>query len=369
MYNQISQHNDGSIPKINVLIITSTETNGVETAFKYKDKNGEFKYKGFLYEAFLKIKKKLKNKYEFNVKFTDASEQNYDNFVRETAAGKYDIVVGGFFLNEYREKLINFSYPFFFNAYSIVQYKKLGDFEILLKLILALARPIFLLIGLGLIFGIILHFIEPKRGKILDTVKLNMIKGKRRTILTSIASFFGEMGFLTENTNLSIISVITVIIIMIVAFTIILIVQAKLTTLSLSLEEKENINLSNLNKFNFIGFEGNSETQKLDKLGANVKYLKNMSLKEGIDYYIKNKNKYSGGLITSHTNGYSFVKNNSNLKIKYEGLGIEPCSWILNKNQIKLLEDINQQIIKLIDNGEMKKICTKYIKFKNACIG
>lgn len=368
MYNQISQHNDGSKPKINVLVVTSSETKGVETAYKYKDKYGEIKYKGFMYDTFLKIKQEIKNKYDFNVKFTDPADQNYDNWVRETAEGKYDVVVAGFFLNEYREKLINYSFPLFFNAYSIVQHKKLSDFAILTKLIIALAKPVFLLIGLGLIFGLILHFIEPNRGRILDTVKLDKKMGRRRTILTTIASFFGEMGFLNENTNLSLISVITIIIIMIVAFTFILIAQAKMTTLSLSLEEKEDINLSNLNEFNFLGFEGNAEPQKLDKLGANVTYLKNMTLSQGIDYYIKNSHKYSGGLITAHTNGYSFVKNNSDLTIKYDGLGLEPCSWIVNKSKIDLLEDINQQIVKLIDNGEMKKICTKYIKFKNACI-
>lgn len=368
MYDQISQHINGSKSIIKVLVITSNEKVGVETAYKFKNKDGKIEYKGFMYDIFLKIKENLKDKYYFDIYYTDPKDQNYDDWVKQTAEGKYDLVVGGFFLNLSRNKQINYTSPLFFNAYSIITYRNQNNIITILRFILSITKPLVLLIFIGFIFGLILYLVEPNRGNILKVTGKKKYLMRRRTILSAIASFFGEMGFLSENSTLSLSSIITVIIIMIVAFIIVIIAQAKMTSLNLSLDEKKNINLENLDKYNFLGFEGNSEAQKLDKLGANVTYLKNMTLKEGIDYYIKNKNTYNGGLITVYTKGMAIQNKNKSLNVKYDGLGLEPSCWITNKNKINLLDDINKQIVTLIDNGDIKKLCKKYILFKNACI-
>jgi len=368
MYGKISQHTDKKDKKkVKVFVVTSSETVGVETAYKYKDSDGKIKYKGFLYDVFLKMKENLKDEYDFEVSFNDPADQNYDSWVKATAAGKYDVIVAGFFLNYQREKIINYSFPFFMNAYSIVKYKDTNDFGFFLKIILSVIRPVIILLCLGIIFGFVLNLVEPNRFKLVDTTKGKRYLGKRSGFVTTISSFFGEMGFLSENSNLSLISVLTVIVIMITAFTILLIAQAQMTTLTL-LETKNEINISNLEKYKFLGFEGNAEPQKLDKLGANVTYLKDMTLGQGIEYYIKNRKKYTGGLITAYTNGFAFVQKNKNLTIKYDGLGLEPCSWVISKQRPDVLESINQQIVKLIDEGDLIKICKKYVKFDNACL-
>ena len=372
MYSQISNHIDGFKPKIKVLVVTGDEKVGVETAYKYTGKNGEIKYNGYLYNIFEIIKDKLQYKYDFDVKFTDPTDKNYTNWVKKTANGEYDLIVGGFANTEQREKIVNFTVPMMNNVIGILHKRSDDNVKILLLLIIDMLKPIFLLLVLGLIFGLILHFIEPNRGKYLDTIRGKKLSKKLmfiRTILTTISAFFGEMGFLSENTNLSITGIITVVSIMIIAYIIILIVQAKITTLNVKLQKDYGkLDLKKLNQYKFIGFEGNLDVKKMEKQGANVTYIKDMTLEEAVQYYLKNTDKYNGGLITAYTNAYPFAKKNKDLIISYEGIGLMPEGWVVNKDKIELLEDLNNNILLLREREILGPLCKKYLTYKNACL-
>jgi len=371
MYNQINGHNDGSKKKIKVLVVTGNQKVGVETAYKYKTSKGKDGYNGFLYNAFQMISDKLKDKYEFDVSFTDPADQNYTSWVKATAAGKYDLLIGGFSDTFEREKLVNFTVPLYMNSIAILHEKKNSNFKILMLLILDLLKPVLILLFLGVVFGIILFFIEPKRGQFLDT-----IKGKKnfkklvfiRTILTTIAAFFGEMGFLSENTNLSILGIITVILIMIIAYIIIMIAQAEITTLNIRLQRGfGKLDLNRLQDYKFLGFEGNADVEKMKAAGADVTYLKDMSYEEAIKYYLKNSNKFNGGIITVHTTAYPYEINDNNLMISYENLGLIPACWVVSKKYPELLDDLDKNILLLREREIFGPLCLKYIKYKNAC--
>lgn len=356
MYDRISLHNDGSKNNIKVFVITGNKTVGVETAYKYKDKDGKIKYNGFLYKIFKIFSYRLKNKYTFDVTFGNPNEQNYDQLVNDVNNGKYDLIVGGFYQTIGREKLVNFTIPLMLNANSILHYKNTNTIKIISNLLFGILKPIMILIILGLIFGYFFHKIEPKKSTL------------KRTILKTISAFFGNMDYFSDKNNISLNGMIFITITMIVAFTIIHIVQARLTTLNISLEKDlGKIDVSNLSKYKFLGFDGWADTQKLIKRGARVKILKNMSIKEGVDYYLKNYKEFNGGLITSHTAAWAFTNTNNKLLITYEGLGLEPESFIINKNKPQLLEDINQNILDLKENGILTSICNTHIKFIQGC--
>lgn len=372
MYSQISVHNIGIKQKIRVLVVTGNEKIGVETAYKYTDKFGKTSYNGYLYNVFQIIKDKLQNKYDFDIKYTDPSDQNYTGWVKDIADGKYDLVIGGFTDTHDREKIVNFTVPLYMNSIAILHKRHNDNIKIIIQLIIDLVKPIFLLIFLGILFGIILHYSEPNRGKFLDTIKGEKSKNKLifiRTILTTISAFFGEMGFLSENTNLSIRGIVVVILIMIIAYVIILSAQARITTLNVKLQKNMGkLNFKDIKKHKYLGFKGNVDINKIENEGGKVTKIDNMTFEKAIEFYLKNSNKYSGGFVTVHTSAYPLIRKYKDLIISYEGFGLMPACWAISKNKPELLDELNKNILLLREREILGPLCKKYLKYKNACL-
>ena len=217
--------------EIKVAVLT-TKNNfvGNDLAFPVYVSISKKVYKGFNIDIFNIIKKKLSNKYKFKVIYLKDKSFDYNGLVEDVYKGKYDLIIGGFFLSSWRDSKINFTLPLYLNSNSILHLRETKNIKNIINLIFKILQPIFFLIVLGIIFGIILYFVEPKRGKYNPHVKNNFGRLKR-SILTTISSFYGEMGFLTENTPLSIFGIILVICIIIIATIILQITQARLTTL------------------------------------------------------------------------------------------------------------------------------------------
>ena len=348
-------YNSGSNRNIKVFVITGHKSIGVETAYKYKTNDGKYKYDGFLYKIFKIIAERLKNKYTFDIIYGKPEEQNYDQLVKDVHNDKYDMVVGGFYQTFGREKLVNFTIPLMLNANSILHLKDKNNFKIMMDLMIDIIKPITLLMILGGVFGYIFHRLEPKKSTL------------KRTILKTISAFFGNMDYFSDKKDISFRAILFIIVVMMIAFTIIHIVQARLTTLNINLDkEYGKLDLKNLNKYKLLGFDGWADTQKLIKRGANVKVLKNMSQKDGVEYYLQHRKEFSG-LITSHTAAWAFATENKNLLISYEGLGLEAESFIINKHKPQLLEDMNQNILDLRQDGLLHSVCSTYIKFVQGC--
>ena len=231
----------------------------------------------------------------------------------------------------------------------------------ILILVLKISIPLIILLLLGIICGLILSYVEPSRA--VKIIKGNPTKIFRRHILTGIASFFGKTGFLSENSTLTVKGIIITVIFMIIIFVSIIIVQAKITTLNIELEKNsKDIDVDNLHKFKFLGLKGNNSPMKISNKGADVEFMESDS-NNLLNYYIKNKKNYDG-IAMIYTDAYSLLKENKNLKLEYHGLGIEPSSWIINKNKTELLDDINTEILKLKDNKILGAICDDFIKKK-----
>ena len=178
--------------------------------------------------------------------------------------------------------------------------------------------------------------------------------------MSTIFSMFGEMGYLSENTSLTIGSSIFVLIIMLIAFIFIMYIQGEITT-NLILNPYDEITKKKLYGYRLIGLKGDGTLEYLETYNPIIKEfsfpgLKNHdSIEQLIDIYINNTDKYDG-IAMSYSESLRYLKKYPQL-ISSHNFDNEPTSIIVNKKHIKLLDDINKIILNLRDSLYLQRIC------------
>ena len=86
-----------------------------------------------------------------------------------------------------------------------------------------------------------------------------------------------------------------------------------------------------------------------------------------VEYYEKNKNKYQG-IAMAYSDAFHFLKKDKNLIITSEHMGMEPVCWVISKKRKQLLEDLDNQILMLREEGTVSTLCKEYITFKGFCL-
>ena len=353
--NSIQSQNNNSKKNVKVLVVLGDEYSGL-TATKLISNEGD-KYTGFNYDFLIKLKEKLSHKYDFTIEFTDDKDHNYDSFVQKVADGKYDMCAGMFTHKKSREELINYTTPILIDANSIIHLKDNDPIEEFMFVILDVLKYIISLVVIGFVFGLILFFGDPHRRIHSGRLKNNKFLFFMRSIMTGIASMFGEMGYLAERTSLKIRGVIIAVVIFMIGFTLIMYIQAKMTQLLLT-REQTIYSSDNVKNKVFLGFKGYAVVDRIKRHNAKIEYVENMNNKEFIDMYINNQEKYSG-CILSYIDGFPVV-NNDNKLIASINFGNEPDGFVLNKSRTELLTDINVEILELKKNLELNKLCKSY---------
>ena len=102
------------------------------------------------------------------------------------------------------------------------EFSLLGE---LARVIWKTSEMMIFLIVVGIIVGLLLVIIDPKRAKQLSSIRGNKNLFLIRSLLTGIATMFGEMGYLSENSSLRISGVLFVITIMAFSFVLIMFIQ------------------------------------------------------------------------------------------------------------------------------------------------
>ena len=103
--------------------------------------------------------------------------------------------------------------------------------------------PILIMVVLGIVLGYIINLIEPQRWKKSNTKSEYAL---RRSIFSAISAFFGEMGFLVENSTLSWAGMSIVMLIAILAFFGVMLLQAETTSKVLKYAEEEKLETDEL---------------------------------------------------------------------------------------------------------------------------
>lgn len=364
--NGIQNTNNSEKPTIKILVVIG---NTGTTTKKLKNPNGTTSYSGFPWDLWKKIEEKIEHKYNFeyfNSDETGDGSTNYNKFCELVNKGKYDIVLGTFHYTEYREKLINYTNPINIDFSSIIHYPQTTLIGSIRKILYPISKLIIILVILGILFGIILSKIDKKR---------NNKKGAGyvlRVVLTTVASMFGEMGFLTENSSITARAMISVLLIMVIAFILITFVQAEILK-NLLRDDSGKITFDNIGKKRLIGFEGYATVVKLKRYNQNFTlfdFKKNKDKKKKNDktnkmddtekllkMYMDNTDKYDGvALAYCRTDPY--LKKYP--KLIASNFGNEPCSYVVNFKNTKFLKDVNYSIMVLKNNLELKRICNSY---------
>ena len=95
-----------------------------------------------------------------------------------------------------------------------------------------------------------------------------------RTVMTSVASMFGEMGYLSENSTPNLKGLFITTLLIILAFLFLIYIQAKLTTSMIEERINKNVSKLTLARGVILGHEGYALAKRFESLGGNVKFIK-----------------------------------------------------------------------------------------------
>lgn len=340
---------------IRVFVMTGPETSGITTTRKIVD--GKIFYKGVVWDIFKEITKmpEIKRKYDFKFTFSKYGFNNYDQSIQDIHNNKYDICIGGYISNTKREELINFSSPLLIDAPCIFHYVSHNITDIFINILKNVTKSFIILIVLGVISGLVLYYFNPSRQKNTNT----KTKGEflLRSILTGIFTFFGEAGYLSENSSLSMKGIILTVLIMIISFIYLMFLQAEITSQIIDRKQNKDSSMDIIRKKPVLGHKGYAAANKLKSYGIRVKYIKGKKNDDLINMYISNPEKYSGVVLT-YCDGFPYKK----LKNLHSTLnfGYEPLYIPIRTDKTELLDDVNKAIMKLRSRGDLKDICYTY---------
>ena len=348
--------------KINVIVyvMIGTDTNGNLT-HKKTDANGNTIYTGYQHDIFMLFTQQpeIKNKYVFDFVYAKKEgEMSYDTVIKNVSDGTFDVVIASMWRNSKREKLVDFSMSSKLDAAAVYyvptqanMYTQSGNWKPILKLI-AIA------VIIGFIMGTIIFIFSPKRK---DFHKGVTKKGFfYRSILTTVSSMFGEMGYLTENSPNTLRGIIITIIIMTISFLFLSYFQARITTSMLESRINRNLNTFNIQRGTLLGQKGSAVPKYIEDHGGKVEYVEGLNNDQLMELYFKNKDKYTGAIL-SYVDGYPYLELYPDLNVSI-GFGNVQSHMPVNPKKSYLLEDINRIFSQFKEDKILDATCNKYYK-------
>ena len=290
-----------------------------------------------------------------------------DEIDRLMAEGKYDIGPFPFFPSAKREKKVNFSLPILFEKVVIVHNPVLmtNSTNIILNYLLKTVLPSMLIIViLGFLLGNLLYFFDKKRGY-------------RRSLMTSIASLFGESGFLSERWGgrdgflaekyHRFSGIPMIILIFVISYFFSMGMQAYTTAQAVSLSNINKLTYDDIAGKTFVLPEGYSAA-----MGDSIKRLGGKIIRgkgKVIDLYADiQKGKYDGLIIGLQRAKYDIKENNiKGLMISNNlDLSMQTGNFAVIRQDIKLIEDVNRAILEAKEMKEAQEACRVHYSPKNA---
>ena len=312
----------------------------VQKPYIYK-KSGA--WTGIVYDIWKGIKVELAKKYEF--KETFIKTLNYTRQIRKLESGEFDIALTSLTTNASRSKMVNFTRPIFINQQSILTTSKQSYISYLWKIGTQLfLPPLILLIVLGIVLGNVLYFIEPKRGH-------------KRAMFSSVASMFGEMGMISENTGLTAAGVFIAFFIMTVSYYFSIFLQAATVEKLIEFKEADEITVDNLHTKKLLYAKGSGMGRAFKRLGANVKGEEIDDIEQLKKKYLDDYPKWDG-IALSFMDAYAAQDDQFTINKTNFGLNEEAIAVKIGEN--RLLKDLDVAITKLQDSYEIRKYYNQY---------
>lgn len=307
---------------------------------------------GLLYDIWKEVREKLKDRYTFEEKIVKIG--NYNKLINMVYQGEADIVIAPFQITKERSEKVDFTMTILESKDSIIYFPQNNKFDVIRLLFLKVfIGPLLVLFAFGLIFGTILYYAEPKR--YLKATGVNKKFAFRRVVVTVTAALFGEAGFLSENTTLSIKGILTMFIVMIFAFFFVMYIQAIITEKVIDIRQLNAITRDNIKNKTLIAPKGYAIAKNIERLGAKVEYV-DKSLDEVIQDYIKDPS-IADGVPIDFLEAKSREREDINLLVNDAELGFKEIAFAVSKTKINFLRDLNQEIVSLQDTLKTETIC------------
>ena len=343
---------------VNVLVLVGSESEKFTKAYMTPDKHDKTKMvpTGYNWDLFSEVKERLQSRYEFVITYTDMNQSNYGQWLDDVTNGKYDMAVGAFIKSSKRDSGVNYSNPTILDATSVVHVDQDNLLNDVRKITIKAVHLIAYITLIGIAMGVILYFGDPARASRYQ--KMNKMEFFMRSIVTGIASVFGEMGFLSENTSLkSIPGAILTVVMMIICFLLIMFAQAKIT--QKMLEISSTYNPGNVRKKKFAVFKGSSKKEQFEQYGAFVEEVEAKTTEDLVKHYMDNQGTIDG-CVLPYASAYFFKETNPMLNIS-TGFGYFTSHWIFNKSKMQLTQDVNAAMLMMKEDGSLKSLCVSQL--------
>jgi len=345
--------NNNQKQEIKAFIVIGPNTSGV-VAHKRQGNT----YNGFSWDLYKKIMEVpfMKEKYIFKNEYSEFGWTNYSKTVQDVANGKYDIGISGFLHTAEREQIVDFTSVLTLDPICIFHLKKNSEIAYA-KLILTETKTLFIIIILlGIVLGFILYFGNSDRIK--KTRARNKYEFFMRSMMTGIASMFGELGFVSENASLTVKGLLVAFVVMLISFIFLTFIQARFTSILVDQRLHSYDKYSIRSGKSVLGHYGDGMSKNLADGGVKIKFMKNKTNDQLLELYLKNPDKYKGFALP-YCDGYPYLSMYPEL-VASTGFGNMDSGWPVNSKNHKFLGDINNAIAILKKNGTIKELCHKY---------
>lgn len=327
-------------------------------AKKITHADGSVIYKGFYYDIWSKIKEQIQ--YKYNIQEFYSTSTDYDFVTKEISSGKYDIAILPYTPTFERNKILLFSKSFMLDSPSILHFRKRNYFSTLFELIKdVFFMPLFIIITLGIVIGIILYYYDPTKSIYSGIKKSHHI---RKSFLSVVTTFFGEYTDILNINKLHLNNITIILLIMIISLIINVYLQATATNKVIELSSQGIYDRKNINGKLFLSQTGYDDAEQLQYWGAKVDFVSDIR-DNIIKKYLNNPNKYEGVILDRLENQYFLNKykyNYPNLTISYSDFGFIDETFAINKKDEQFLNDVDSAIIKLQDTGGIEDVCKIY---------
>lgn len=352
--------------KVLILVGSTFKTGNMSSSSSYIQKDGTVT--NYPFDIWMRIQQELQsmNKYNFKLYLTDPSNINYTSTVKLLKHGNFDVTVALYTITNERLQYALPTLPIISDSLGVMyprsNYANNKYFNLFKQLIGTFA----VMIILGILMGFILHAVEPRRGRgVLEHLK-DDTKYIRRSVLTAIAALFGELGYLSENSSLSLKGMFTVLIFFMFAYVFVAYIQTTIITTVLEDSDSFGISQNNIKKKSLIAIKGYADVEKLERYGK----LENTKRIDGTISTLSKKlmesSQYEGAIVSMID---SFSTRVTNPSLTHANGDFDKSMKYFYVTPIKpyLRDDINIAIAKLTNSLELKKTCTSYFPNTTAC--
>jgi hypothetical protein len=311
-------------------------------------------YTGLMYDAWQEVKQEMPD-YKFEETYTEA--KNNEEFIKKINDGNYDLGVGAIASELKRVKEISITQSILINKCIIMFKDKHIYFSVILKFFFIYFIPFFISI---LAVAFILGYILTKNKTSGQKMDFN------RTIALTASALFGSKGTLFQNVALNTKTIIIIIIILMISTFSLQLLQGIITNIITEASAESEITRDTIIKASLIGVKGSNVPEMIEtNYHCKMEYFDG-DLEKTIQKYLKNTSTIDGVVANSAEALYYAPKYGLNITKQF--FSLNEHGWAVNFKTPELLRPLNETIRKVMDKGEMDKLCKSYLGSSEAYI-